>query len=264
MQYKITIVTICYNNLNELIRTCSSIDKQTLLPFEHLIIDGSDNKAINSWLTENPQPSFRRWIYEIDQGISDAFNKGILNSNGEIIHLLNSGDLYFSNDAIKIVSDNFSLDENIMWSHSKYVQHRGDINVITGSPFEINKLWKGMRTIGHPTMFVKKELYEKHGLFDTSLKLAMDYDFILRIRNEKFVFIPEPLVFFSPGGVSTIQFNKALKEIRESHTKHIGPSIRLTFWQLRQKILQRFMQTYAGKKWFAWKNRKSNTGTSIS
>ncbi len=264
MKYRITIVTICFNNLNDLIKTCVSVDKQTLLPFEHLIIDGSDNNVINSWLIENPQPSYRRWVFERDQGISDAFNKGIRNSYGEIIHLLNSGDLYYINDAVKIASDYFSSDENIMWSHSKYIQHRGDINVITGSPFERKKLWKGMRTIGHPTMFVKRELYEKYGLFDTSLKLAMDYDFILRIRNEKFVFIPEPLVFFSPGGVSTIQFNKALKEIRESHNKHIGPSTRLSLWQFRQKILQRFMQTAVGKKWFAWKNRKTTANPAIS
>src|SRR5688572_12942089 len=96
MSPTLSVITICFNNLQEVIETCLSVDEQTVLPYEHLIIDGSTNEEIVTWLIKSPQPSYRRWIHERDKGISDAFNKGIRNATGEVLHILNSGDKYSS------------------------------------------------------------------------------------------------------------------------------------------------------------------------
>lgn len=257
MNQTISVVTICYNNLPELEQTCASVDKQSLPPFEHLIIDGSTDAKIVEWLQTTPQPTYRRWIHERDNGISDAFNKGIQNAKGTIIHLLNSGDRYEGSHAIESVMLAFEKDPELMWTHCRYIQHRGDMDVISGQRFEKHKLWKGMRTVAHPGMFIKKEVYDRVGLYNTDYKIAMDYDLLVRIRNEKFFFISRPLVYFAPGGASDQQFSRGLKEVRASYQQNIGSSLKQTLWQTRQRLLHAFMKTRVGKAWFQRKNQKS-------
>jgi glycosyltransferase involved in cell wall biosynthesis len=263
MKPTISIITICFNNLDELIETCRSVDSQSMLPDEHIIVDGSTNEEIVHWLLHHPQPSYRRWIHESDKGISDAFNKGIISAKGTITHLLNSGDKYAETRAIEYALNCFEEDGVLMWVHSRYIQRRGGIDIISGVPFEKNKLWKGMRTVAHPAMFIKKALYEKIGLYNTQLRIAMDYDMLVRIRNEKFRFVPIPLVYFSPGGASHVQFAKGLDEVKKIHRQHIGYSFKQSLWQFRQKLLRLFMQTWIGAKWFQWKNRKNKQTANV-
>ncbi len=263
MKPTVSVVTICFNNLQDLLVTCHSVDRQTIFPNEHIIIDGSTTDEIVNWLSQHQQPAYRRWIHERDQGISDAFNKGIKNATGEVIHLLNSGDRYADKEAIELVTNSFDTTPSLMWIHSQYIQNRGDLDVVSGVPFDKAQLWKGMRTVAHPTMFIRKEVYDRHGLYAIDHKIAMDYDLLVRIRNEKSLFIPRPLVYFAPGGASNQHFEKGLAEVRKSHATHIGHSYRQSFWQIRQRTLHNFMQTGLGKKWFRWKNRK-NTNTTPS
>lgn len=240
-----------------MVETCRSVDEQTLSPFEHLIIDGSTNDEILTWLQKNVQPSYRRWIHERDKGISDAFNKGIKNANGDIIHLLNSGDRYADKKALETVSPYFENDPQLMWTNANYVQHRGDIDVISGLPFDKNKLWKGMRTVAHPSMFIRKQVYARAGGYDEDYKIAMDFDMLVRIRNEKNAFIPKPVAYFAPGGVSNEHFEKGLIEVKRSYQHHIGNDPRLAWWQRRQRLLKLFMQTSIGRLWFRLKNKKA-------
>jgi GT2 family glycosyltransferase len=259
MKETLSVITICFNNLAELIKTCASVDQQTVLPDEHLIIDGSSNKEILNWLQSTPQPGYRRWIHELDKGIADAFNKGIQYSKCTLTHLLNSGDTYSGPGTIKTVLSCFENDPALMWVHGQYIQYRGDIDVISGTPFDKNQLWKGMRAVAHPTMFIKKEVYDRVGLYNTGLKIAMDYDLLVRMRNEKSFYIQHPLSYFAPGGASSTHISKGLNEVRNSHQKYIGYSFKQTLWQLRQKALHYFMQTGIGKKWFQWKNRNNKS-----
>ena len=89
---RLIIVTICFNNPEEVQRTCLSVDAQTRKPDEHWIINGSTVSAIANWFSEHPLPSYRKIINEQDKGIADAFNKGIRFAGNGMIQLLNSGD----------------------------------------------------------------------------------------------------------------------------------------------------------------------------
>lgn len=250
---RITVITICFNNPEDVISTCHSVDMQLIKPFEHLIIDGSTTPAIRNYLETNSQPAYRRWISEKDEGISDAFNKGILNAKGDIIVMLNSGDTFYDQHALKIVIDAFKKDNTLQWLHSKYELHRGHAWIIIGKPFARSKMYRGMRSICHQTMFVKKALHDKHGLYDKHLKIAMDYDFLLRIAGEKFTFLEMPLVKFAPAGTSTVNYSLSLKEIRNSYRKYYGNSLFLTIWQLRLKLLHWLLGTKPGKLLFKMK-----------
>ena len=253
----LSVITICFNNPGDLADTCASVDQQSEKPGEHLIIDGSTDENIVQWLMNNAQPSYRRWIHEPDSGISDAFNKGILNSKGDIIHLLNSGDRYATGTAIETVMAFFREDSSLQWTHSQYIQYRGEMDVVSGLPFESEKLWKGMRTVAHPTMFIRREVYSRNGFYDKEYKIAMDFDMLVRMRQEKFRFIPSSLVYFAPGGASNTQFEKGLAEVKRSYKRHIGSSMLLAGWQLRQRLLHAFMQTNLGKSWFRRKNQRN-------
>ena len=255
MKDALSVITICFNNLEELVRTCDSVDRQTTLPDEHLIIDGSVDKEILNWLQTIPQPAYRKWIHERDNGISDAFNKGVKKSTGTIIQLLNSGDVYYDNGVLQKVAAVFENNESLSWCHGKLNLFRGRHWVIIGKPFEKEKLYRGMRSTFHPTMFVKKELFEKHGFFDTSLKIAMDYDFLIRISNEKFEFLNHPLVSFDPGGVSNSNYLGSLDETKKCYEKYFGKSRKLGLWQLRLKFLHYLLSSFAGKWLYSVKKR---------
>jgi glycosyltransferase involved in cell wall biosynthesis len=233
----ITVVTICFNNKEELIKSCASVNTQEEHPFEHIIIDGSTTTDIKDYLESNTQPSWRRWICERDNGIADAFNKGVQNANGDIIHLLNSGDIYFDDTVLKKVAAHFTPGNGSTWCHGKLHMKRGGSWVIIGKPFHKTKLYRGMRGTLHPTMFVSKEVYKKHGVFDTSLKIAMDYDFLLRIADEPFTYLDFPIVTFDPHGVSSNAYLASLKENKSCYQKYYGNSFKLNIWQWRLKFL---------------------------
>ena len=254
MNPTISIITICFNNLNELRSTCSSVDSQIQLPFEHIIIDGSTTKDILLFLENNPSPpTYRKWLCERDKGIADAFNKGINMAKGDIVVMLNSGDTFYDNSIIQTATEAFNNNPSIEWLHGKYKIFRANKWVIIGKPFEASKVYRGMRSLCHQTMFVRKHLHDKFGLYSSTYKIAMDYDFVLRIANEKVLFINKPLVSFQPEGVSSNNYLAALQEGKKAFESRIGKSFLLIIWQLRLKVLYYILKSPVGKTLYALK-----------
>ena len=242
----ISIITICFNNLVELLCTMNSVDALDAKPFEHLLIDGSSNSDIKNYLENNPQPTYRKWICERDDGIADAFNKGIRHATGSIIVMLNSGDEFIDKNIITRVETTFNTHQNITWLHSKYTLLRGDKWVTIGKPFDPKKLYRGMRSLCHQTMFIKKELHDKYGLYNPAEKIGMDYDFVCSIAAEPFVFLEASLVKFAPDGISLTQYLQSLRDAKRIYEKHFGNSILLDIWQIRLKVLHYLLQSPIG------------------
>lgn len=255
MNPTISIITICFNNLEEVIATCQSIDNQSTPPHEHWIIDGSSNNEIRDYLQQHSLPTYRKWISERDKGIADAFNKGVKRATGEIVNMLNSGDRYIDENVLRIVAETFTNHPGVQWVHGKYLFNRSDKWIVIGKPFEKDKLYRGMRSICHQTMFARRTLHDKYGLYNTSLTIAMDYDFVCRIYKEPFFFIPEPLVVMAPEGISAKGYLLSLRQNKEIYTKYFGPSVLLNLWQLRLKLLHHMLQTRLGKFLFKWKTK---------
>lgn len=243
----ISVITICFNNLEDLKLTCDSVDRQLVAPFEHLIIDGSSNNQINEWLENNNQPQYRKWIFERDKGISDAFNKGVINSSGTISNLLNSGDIYYDENVIGCIADFFKDNPNVNWISGKIEMKRGGIWVKVGVPFDSKQLFKGMRSVSHPTFFLKKGIYDNVGLFSLNEKIAMDYDLLCRLDGQSYKFINKVLVRFDDKGVSTTAYLKSLKENIKVYESHFGYSIACRLWQFRLKLLYYLMGSSFGK-----------------
>jgi glycosyltransferase involved in cell wall biosynthesis len=244
---RLSVITICFNNPGELKKTCASVDAQLRKPYEHIIIDGSTNNEIKEWLEKTKQPGYRKWLNERDKGIADAFNKGIKIATGDITSTLNSGDELFDDTVLQRVMDVFESDSAIMWLNGKLKTYRGDTWAIVGKAFEKEKLYRGMHGVFHPTMYIKKTVYEKHGYYDTNIRIAMDYDMLCRISGEKNTFIDYPLAIFDPTGVSTTNYVKGTEECFASYRKYYGSSIKHLLWKKRLLFLNYLLNTTFGK-----------------
>jgi glycosyltransferase involved in cell wall biosynthesis len=216
----ISVITPTFNSEKTIIRNIKSIIEQNYNNFEHIIIDNlsTDNtlEAADKIYHENKIRSKLKITSERDEGIADAFNKGIKSATGEIIAILNSDDYYFDENVFDKVMREFE-NSNIQFVH-------GDIyfkDEIYGS--NIRKplsalMMKGL-IYNHPTMFVRKSFYEKIGLFNTDYKFSMDFEFYCRIaKNSKpdeiSVYLKEkPLVQMTSGGAS---WNNELKSVEEN------------------------------------------------
>jgi glycosyltransferase involved in cell wall biosynthesis len=251
----ISVITICFNNLSDLQRTCASVDRQASPPDEHWIINGSTETTIADWLASTQQPAYRKWINERDKGIADAFNKGINKAAGPVIHLLNSGDLYASDDVLLCVREAFDRHPDTQWISGNIQLIRGGQPVIVGKPFNKNKLYRGMRSVSHPTWFVKKEVYERAGPYKSEYKIAMDYDMMCRIADEPYFYLDKTLAVFDDTGVSNSQYLWSLEENKKVYESYFGSSALLAIWQTRLKLLHHLLQTAFGKWLFRIKKK---------
>jgi glycosyltransferase involved in cell wall biosynthesis len=252
----LSVITICFNNLADVQCTCASVDGQTRLPDEHWIINGSTTEDIATWLAQTPQPAYRKWISEKDNGIYDAFNKGIAKATGQVIHILNSGDRYAASDVTAAAMDVFEKDTRLQWLSGKIQIMRGGMPVVIGKPFDPSKLYRGMRSVSHPTWFVKKEVYERAGAFK-EYKIAGDYDMMCRISNEPYFFLDKVIAVFDDTGVSSSGdgYLRSLDENKTVYESHFGSSLKLDLWQLRLRTLHYLLQTGLGKWLFRLKKK---------
>ena len=251
----ISIITICFNNLSDLQNTCMSVDAQTSTPDEHWVINGSTTPDIEQWLLNSPQPAYRKWVNERDKGIADAFNKGIERASFGITHLLHAGDRYASNDVLEVVTKVFENNPAVQWISGNIQMIRAGNPVVVGKIFDKSKLYRGMRSISHPTWFVKKEVYTRIGLFKSEYKIAMDYDLMCRIANEPYTYLDKLIVVFDDTGVSSTNYLRSLEENRKIYESYFGFSFPLVIWQLRLKLLHLLLQTGLGKSLFRAKKK---------
>ena len=250
----ISIITICFNNLADLQKTCVSVDSQTRLPDEHWIINGSSQPDIEQWLLHTPQPAYRKWINEKDKGIYDAFNKGISHAGAEVTHILNSGDSYASDDIVAAAMNLFEVNKQVQWISGNIQMTRAGKIVVVGKPFDPAKLYRGMRSVSHPTWFVKKAIYERVGLYK-NYKIAMDYDLMCRLHKEPYAYQDKVIAVFDDTGVSSSNYLNSLKENRVVYESYFGFSFWLILWQLRLKCLHYLLQTRFGKWLFDLKKK---------
>lgn len=206
---KVSIITVTYNSEKTLKKTIESVLNQTYTVYEYSVIDGlsSDNtiKIANSFRKKFKDKNIKlNIISEMDNGIYDAINKGIVKSSGDIIGNVNSDDWYEVDTIEKIVDE---------YKKSFFDMAYGNLRIIkpSGTMIKKAKLKKFVSTRfwNHPTTFISKETYNRYKYKVESM--YDDLDLMLRIRknNLKVVVIDEILSNFNFGGIST---QKNIKE----------------------------------------------------
>lgn len=213
---KITIITATYNSEASISSCIQSVLEQDYPHIEHLIIDGESTDSTLKTVKElqEKHPNIKL-ISEPDQGIYDALNKGITQATGEVIGFVHSDDFLASSTVLSQIATQFeSSNADGVYGDLQYVDKQNTCKVIRywkSCDFKPKLLKKGWMP-AHPTLFLKQDIYKKHGIFDLNYKIAADYDFILRIFKEqhlKFSYLPIVITNMRIGGAS----NRSLKNV---------------------------------------------------
>ncbi|MDH6018063.1 glycosyltransferase family 2 protein [Vibrio splendidus] len=219
---KVSIITATFNSSKTILDTLNSLNVQTYSDIEYIIIDGASSDNTISVIKENCD-RVAMIVSEPDKGIYDALNKGISAATGDIVGFLHSDDLFAYPDAIKELVE--TLERNgtqAVYADLEYVSKKDTSKVIRkwrSGCFEQQKLRYGWMP-PHPTFFMKRDLYVKHGMFDLNLKIAADYDSLLRYLWSNDVtasYLPKVVTKMRVGGAS----NRSLKNIIEKTKEDI-------------------------------------------
>lgn len=194
---------------------------QTCPDFEYIVVDGGSTDGTVDIIREYA-PGFGdklHWISEADNGIFDAMNKGVRMAKGEIVGIISSDD-YYPPAALEIVSaeaDKFP-DADIFYGLMKWLDK--DRNEIFVERRHHSSL--PLNPIPHPASFIKRKIYEQNELYDTSFKLAADYDLLLRLFLKKYNFLPvdKILAVVLKTGASNQNSLLALREVLSIKHKH--------------------------------------------
>ena len=218
---KITIITATFNSATHIKEVSESIEKQTYTNLEWIVIDGSSTDGTIDLLKNNKTIS--ALVSEPDKGIYDALNKGIDLATGDVIGFLHSDDLFNSPETLKYISEAFGSEGvSIVYGDLIFVdQHNTNEahRYWKSEPFYPSLLKRGWMP-PHPTVFMRKEVYEKHGLFNINLKCSADYDHLLRVFSDpslKTVYIPVTITKMRIGGRSTKGLWNLITKKREDY-----------------------------------------------
>lgn len=205
---KISVITVTFNSGNTLNETLESTIKQTYKNIEHIIIDGLSTD--NTLQIVNKYEHISKIVSERDLGIYDAMNKGIALAKGEIIAILNSDDVFFDNLVLEKVSNFFEKNPNEMAVYGDLIYFSKLDSNVTFRYWKSKKYYENFfddgHVIAHPSLFLRKEVYETTGKYYTNYKLAGDYEFMLRafkIYKFKPHYIDEIFIKMRIGGAST-------------------------------------------------------------
>jgi glycosyltransferase len=219
MSLKISIITVCYNSAKTIEKTIQSVLSQTYGNIEYVIIDGKSNDDTLSIVKKYEDKI--TWISEADKGLYDAINKGLKIASGDVIGLMHSDDVFASDDVLSVISETFQKDNcNGTYGDLVYTK-QDDID-------EVVRYWKSKKFIksllkkgwmpAHPTLFLKKEVYDKYVGFNLKYKIAADYDFVTRVFSDdefKFSYIPRIITKMRLGGASNASITHIIQKSKE-------------------------------------------------
>ena len=225
----LSIITITLNNFEELLRTVESV--RDLNGCEHIIINGGECPQTLEFL----QGYYGKSVSEPDQGISDAFNKGIRLSSGDAIIMLNSGDILLDRTYPARASQILDQDPQIDFVHADLIFEDTLIGSYIMRPLRTKNILspnigRGM-PYRHQSMVVRKEVYGRVGFFNLNY-ICSDFDWVSRwelglnkSHGHAYYSIGDPVIIMDGGGISSTQERKiileAIKIIRQRN-KHIS------------------------------------------
>ena len=217
MSFKLSIVTVCLNSARTIGDTLASVARQSHPSIEHIVIDGGSTDGTQA-IVATHGARVARLVSEPDRGIYDAMNKGLSLATGDAVGFLNADDAFAHSDSAARLAAAFEPGVEACYGDVVYVS--------ADDPERVIRYWRSgpyrrwLCSTGwappHPTLYVRREVYARHGGFDADMRVAADFEFALRMLDVKEVtvrYIPEVLVRMRAGGVS----NRSVRGILQGH-----------------------------------------------
>lgn len=228
MSAKISIITATFNSSAHIADCVKSVNDQTYHDIEHIIVDGASKDNTLDIVNGIPNRVVKI-VSEPDKGIYDAMNKGIQAATGDVIGILNSDDFFTSDDVIQTVVNSFeNNDIDALYGDVHFVSPDNlskSVRYYSSSVFKPSLFRFGFMP-AHPSFYMKKECYDKYGLYALDYKIASDYDLLIRYlykKKIKYKYIKKDFVTMRTGGASTENFNSRVtlnKEIVRACRKY--------------------------------------------
>ena len=252
---KISLITATYNSAETLRDTMQSVLNQTFKDVDYIIVDGGSKDGTLDIVKEF-EPKFEgrlRWISEKDKGIYDAMNKGVRMAQGDVVGILNSDDFFASDNVLEMVNAAFIETPEIdgVYADVRYVDWNDTskkVRMFSGKDFKREKLCWG-KMPPHPSFYVKRECYDKFGLYSLDDPICADYDMFVKMIWE--------------GNMNTLDINDVFVNMRSGGTSSNGIKVHKKIMKERMRCVREhnmpsnfLMQVsrYIEKIFSFWKN----------
>lgn len=245
---KISIITATYNSAATIRDCIQSVNSQTYNNIEHIIIDGASKDNTLEIINSLPNRVITI-VSEPDKGIYDAMNKGIKAATGDVIGILNSDDFFASNDVIENIVKEFSNDSTLegVYTNLYYVNQDNADQIVrhwVSNPFKVRSFFKGWHP-PHPTLYLRRDVYENYGNFNLDFSLSADFELMLRFfekYNIKTKYLPITTIRMRLGGATSKNWqnvrNQNIQCINAFRTNGFRPPLLYPVYRLLPKLLQ--------------------------
>lgn len=219
---KISLVTAVYNRAATVGAALDSVRAQRGVEIEHVVVDGGSTDATLAEVERRRHPGMQV-VSEPDEGVYDALNKGIRMASGDVVGMVHSDDALAHDGVLAQVAEAFAASgADAVYGDLEYVSAADPSRVIRywkSGEYHPDRLRRGWMP-PHPTLFLRREVFAQHGLYDTSYRIAADYEAVLRYFGRggiRAAYVPEVLVRMRLGGESNRSLRHILRKSGEDY-----------------------------------------------
>lgn len=216
---KVSVVTVCYNSQQSILDTLQSVHLQDYPNIEHVVKDGGSKDDTLRIIQGHPSSNVKL-VSGADSGIYDAINIGLENTTGDIVGLLHSDDVFTDNHVISDIVRLFEGGADLVYGDLRYVSTDDPLKAVrrwVSGTYRQGSIRRGWMP-PHPTVYMKRSLYESVGKYKTDYRIAADYDYMVRLfsrGNLNIGYLNRIIVDMKDGGVSNRSFSNIVKKSRE-------------------------------------------------
>lgn len=243
----LSVVTICYNCLDDLPGTVESVRAQTHDEIEHVVVDGGSDDGTAEWLFER-EDWFDTLVSEPDDGRYDAMNKGLARASGDYVLFLNAGDEFRAEPVVETLLTR----ADVVDDRPTIVSGRMELT-LDGESLDLRRPWRAGREgpgLPHPATLIDREFHQAHP-YDDQYSYVADYELWTRLRDQGLydvLYVDDVLTQFDVGGVSNspeVAFARYLERAFVDHRYGAGfglaDAVRLLVVPLTRRLLKRLL-----------------------
>lgn len=248
----ISVITVTYNVEETLLDCLDSLKAQSSTP-QHIVVDGGSTDTTLAIL-QNHGLKNMKMISESDGGIYDAMNKGLAMADNDVIGILNGDDIYANADVLQTVETLFDQsDVDACYGDLVYVDRYDHLKIMRNwrsGQYDRRKFYWGWMP-PHPTVFIRRQVYEKHGGFNLNLGSAADYELLVRMMvrySIRVSYIPDIIVRMRTGGASNAALKSRIFAHLMDHKAWLVNGLIPYPWTVFMKPIRKLPQWFVGKK----------------